>query len=321
MSSWTPPYAGLKGNVSIYTVVSHARDTASPQDVTAGVLQELELTSIPIFQMGMYSSGDMEISCGQPFDITGHVHSNGNLYVEPDNLMTFESDVTAVLDVLFQRNPLDTRGPPAGTVVYVQTNSPTFPVTALTLPIGTTNSPEEIREIIEPPPSGEDANSPLGRQRYYNRCDMVLVVSNTTITAFSGYQNPKQIVPIGGLIGSPPTNELLAFVTLTGSFYDGREGKTVQPIDINIGNLNSWISNSPLPNLSSLYVVDDRTPPTLPDGNLGAVRLLNGTNLPPNGLTVATGRPLYVKGDYNEVNLANLGTADTSATRAGVTGG
>src|SRR5208283_3156195 len=110
-----------------------------------------------------YSSGDMEISCGQPFDITGHVHSNGKLYVEPDNSLTFESDVTAVLAVLFQRNPLDTRHAPAGGVVYVQTNSPSFPVAALTLPIGTSNTPEAIREIIEPPPSGEDPNSSLGQ--------------------------------------------------------------------------------------------------------------------------------------------------------------
>ena len=71
------PYTGLKAYGSTYTVVSHARDTASIQDVTAGVLQQLQLVGIPIFQFGMYSSDNMEISCGQPFDVTGHVHSNG----------------------------------------------------------------------------------------------------------------------------------------------------------------------------------------------------------------------------------------------------
>ena len=112
-------YAGLKGFVSTYTIVSHARDTASPQDVTAGVLQQLQLASIPIFQFTTYSSGEMEISCGQPFDITGRVHANGKLYVEPDNALTFESSVTAVDSILFQRDPLDTRGTNVGTVVYV----------------------------------------------------------------------------------------------------------------------------------------------------------------------------------------------------------
>ena len=49
--------------------------------------------------------------------------------------------------------------------------------------------------------------------------------------------------------------------------------------------------------------------------NLNAVRVFNGTNLPPNGLTVATGRPLYVWGDYNQTNPAYLGTTNISTTR------
>jgi len=308
------PYAGLKGYVSIYTVVSHARDTASIQDVTAGVLQELQLTRIPAFQFGMFSSGNMEISCGQPFDITGHVHSNGKLYVEPDNAMTFESDVTAVVAALFQRDPLDTRGPPAGGVVYVQTNSPSFPVPALTLPIGTTNSPEAIREIIEPPPTGENPGSPLGVRRYYNESDMVVTVSDSSVTATSGrYDNFATIIP---------TNQVALFVSTNNSFWDDREGKTVQPIDINIGSLTTWSqTNSILSTvlnkasrasvMNSIYVWDKRTPST----RLGAVRVFNGRSLPVNGLTVATGRPLYVQGDYNQTNDANLGTANTSTTR------
>ncbi|MGH7992386.1 MAG: hypothetical protein ACREDQ_02645, partial [Limisphaerales bacterium] len=90
-------YAGLKGYASTYTIASHAQDTASPQSVSGGVLQQLQLASIPIFQFAMYSSGEMEISCGQPFDVTGRVHSNGLLYVEPDKSLTFESSVTAVV--------------------------------------------------------------------------------------------------------------------------------------------------------------------------------------------------------------------------------
>jgi len=132
-------YAGLKGYASTYTIVSHATDTASPQQVTVGVLQQLQLASIPVFQFAMYSSGEMEISCGQPFTITGRVHSNGQLYVEPDSSLTFKSSVTAVISVLFQRDPLDTRSAPSGTVVYAQTNQPVFPVSSLSLPIGTTN--------------------------------------------------------------------------------------------------------------------------------------------------------------------------------------
>jgi hypothetical protein len=306
-------YAGLKGFVSTYTIVSHARDTASLQDVTAGVLQQLQLANIPIFQFAMYSSGDMEISCGQRFDITGRVHSNGKLYVEPDSSLIFESSVTAVTDIVFRRHPLDLRGTPPGTpsgsVLYVHPELKVTPVTALTLPIGTTNTPEAIREIIEPPPVGEDPNSPIGRLRYYNQCDMIVVASDTGVTATSGHLN--------SFATGIPTNELATFVSTASSFKDDREGKTVRPIDVNIGKLTAWsLTNTSLrfaligSNLTSVYVVDRRTLP----GELGAVRVFNGLQLPPSGLTVATGRPLYVLGDYNQLDVANLGTANTATT-------
>ena len=304
-------YAGLKGYVSTYTVVSHARDTASIQDVMAGVLQELQLAGIPIFQFAMYSAGNMEISCGRPFDITGRVHSNKTLYVEPDSFLTFESGVTAVEEILFQRDPLDTRGPPAGGVVYVHPEQKLSPVAALTLPIGTTNTPEAIREIIEPPPLGEDRNSPIGRLRYFNQSDLLVTVSDSGISGTSGGFN--------NFVTSITNLDLQKFVSTASSFRDDREEKTVRPIDIDVGSLKTWSeTNNSLrvalggASLSSIYVVDRRT--TL-GANLGAVRVVNGLLLPTNGLTVATGRPLYVLGDFNQTNTANLGTANTSTTR------
>ena len=307
-----PPYSNLQAYVSIYNVVSDAKDTASPQDLTVGVLQQLQLQTIPVFQYMMFSSGNMEISCGQPFDITGPVHANGYLYIEPDSSMTFESDVGAHLGVLEQRDPLDPRGSPSGLpAAYVE--SPTQPqsgVPFMTLPIGTTNTPVGIREIIEPPPSTEDPASALGRLRYYNECEMIVTVSDSGVTAQSGVN----IFPVATI----PTDELATFVTTTNSFYDAREGKTVQPIDLNIGNLAAWsLTNTSLRYsiggsnliLNSVYVLDTRTTTTL-----GAVRVYDGTQLPTNGLTVATARPLYVQGDYNS-DSTTRGTADTSTTR------
>lgn len=298
-------YAGLRGFASTYTVVSHARDTAALQNVVAGVLQEVQLARIPIFQFAMYSSGDMEISCGQPLTITGRVHSNKTLYIEPGSALVFQSDVTAVSEILFKRHPLDNRAPPYGTVVYQGLKD--SPVAAMVLPIGTTNSPEAIREIIQPPPFGENANSPLGRLRYYNQAEMILIVDNTGISATSGkFNNSTTIIP---------TNQLAGFVVTTNRFYDAREGKTVRPIDINVGVLKAWSeTNSNLRvaldslDVSSVYVLDRRT---LPGNELGAVRLLNGLKLPLRGLTVATARPLYVFGHYNQTNTANLATTNT----------
>jgi hypothetical protein len=211
---------------------------------------------------------------------------------------------------LFAREPLDTRPPPAGTVVYVQPQLKLAPVQALNLPIGASNSPEAIREIIEPPPAGESPSSQIGSLRYYNQCDLVVVASDAGTTATSGeFNNFATLVP---------TNELKSFVSTANSFSDAREGKTVMPIDINVGALTAWsLTNTSLrsvlfgSNVASVYVEDLRN---LSATSLGAVRVYNGLQLPPNGLTVATGRPLYVWGDYNEENTANLGTTNTSGT-------
>ena len=181
----------------------------------------------------------------------------------------------------------------------------------MSLPIGTNNSPEAIREIIQPPPSGEDPNSPLARLRYYNQADMILTVSATGVTATSGKFN--------GFATLISSNELAAVVTTTNSFHDAREGKTVRPIDINIGALTEWsLTNSSLrgalgsKDVSSVYVVDSRT---LAGTQLGAVRVVNGERLPARGLTVVTARPLYVLGHYNQSNSANLGTTNTTTTQ------
>ena len=321
-------YAGLRAFATTYRVAAHARITGAREDVVGGVLQEIYLARIPVFQFAMYSSSDMEISCGKPFKITGRVHSNGTLYVEPDDVLTFQSDVTFVKELLFHRAPGDTRGTPAGTpagsaVYQVPVGEP---VSALILPIGTTNSPEAIRDIIQPPLTGESADSPIGRLRYYNLADMLIVVSDSGVTATSGKFN-NFATPV-------PTNEVAAFVTLTNTFKDAREGKFVKPVDINIGLFTEWsrtntslrvaLGQVPVTNaaamtntvasydVSSIYVLDQRT---LAATNLSAVRVSNGKVLPRRGLTVATARPLYVQGHYNQTNAANLATTNTTSTR------
>jgi hypothetical protein len=292
-----------------------------PQNVVAGVLEAIQLTRIPIFQFAMYSSGEMEVSCGKPFVVNGPVHSNGQLYVEPDNLLTFQSGVTAVGSVVFGRDPLDTRGSPGGAVTYqITQNNPASGQPALTLPIGVTNTPQAVREIIEPPQPFELASSAIWRARYYWQSDLVVTVVNTNIFVTSGYFN--------GFGTTVPSNQAALFISTNNSFTDWREHKTVRPIDINVGAFVTWCTSTNVTNINlraslgrdicSIYVWDQRT---LPGTALGAVRVSNGQQLPPLGLTVATGEPLYVQGHYNQPVAANLGTANvTTALPASLVG-
>ena len=184
---------------------------------------------------------------------------------------------------------------------------------ALTLPIGVTNTPQAVREIIEPPQPFEQATSPIGRERYYWQSDLVITVVNTNIFVTSGYYN--------GFGTTVPSNQMILFVSTNNTFTDSREHKTVRPIDINVGAFVTWCTSTNITNINlrsalgrsicSIYVWDQRT---LPSTSLGAVRVSNGLQLPPQGLTVATGEPLYVLGHYNQPVSASLGTANVTST-------
>lgn len=302
-------YAGLKGFASTYRIVSNARSAAAPRPMTAALMQEIQVAGIPIFQFAIFYTMNLEINPGAAMTVTGRVHSNGTIYTEPNGTScTYLSDVTAVGDIFSYKSPLDpsTRSP--GTVSFQAEHDAR--VASLTLPIGTNNSPQNVRQVVEIPPTGESAASLMGKQRYYNKADMVLIVSNTTVYARSGN--------LDGFNTVIPAAELNTFFRTNVSFFNKREGKTVRAVQLDVGALKTWAENSAnsVPNaigrtVSSVFVADKR------DMNLSTsqpgVRLVNGRTLPSDGLTVATPNPLYVQGHYNAPGSA-VGTSNTANT-------
>ncbi len=334
-------YAGLLGYASKYRVVANAVNTSGPDQVPAAVQQDVQVATIPIFQYAIfYHNIPMEISCGQPFNIYGRVHANQEMYVLPDSTLKFYDTVTGVRDITFGRMPGDLRTPPSGTVQYLggmETHA-----ASLNLPIGTNNSPEAVHALLETPPAGEDPTTVMGRQRYFNKAELIITVTNVAssyqsnnvtsttkkgvttyttnvvtvnVTNTIAFVNSGRINNFATVVAS---NEFRSFITLTNSFTDAREGKTVRPIDINVGALKKWSeTNSTLRpvlggDVSLIYVDDDRN---LSASELGAVRVSNGRDLPSRGLTLATARPLYVQGHYNCTNNAALGTTNTTTTK------
>jgi hypothetical protein len=248
---------------------------------------------------------DLEIHPGANMDITGRVHSNSKLYTQPNNsTLTYKSHVTCVDKLL----PGSKKDGDLGNRTY---RAPVFQgekdekVAALTLPVGTSNSPDDVYKILEKPPFGEDPTSALGQQRYYNKADVIITVSAAgTVTATSGIYNGCATV----LAPSAVSN----FVNTARTFYNGREEKTVRVTDINVGAFKTWAEGAnPIKTAlgrtpSSIWVDDLRTGTYEP-----GVRLYNGQVLPENGLTVATHEPLYVQGHYNAPSPGTLNTTGT----------
>jgi len=120
------------------------------------------------------------------------------------------------------------------------------------------------------------------------------------------------------------TNIFYSFVT-NATFYDYRETNTVRALQIDVGRLDAWLSNTNLTTggwqyelmnadsshstdkghvINSIYVYNNIVPTV---SQLPAVRLVNGAQLPTNtcgfylasGLGIATAQPIYVEGNYN----------------------
>jgi len=91
-------------------------------------------------------------------------------------------------------------------------------------------------------------------------------------------------------------------------------------VQIDVAGLSSWNAKPshsirkrggfPQGDVTTIYVSDRRT---FASANEPCGRLVNGTSLPPLGLTVATASPVYIQGDYN-VPPAAKGTTNTTGT-------
>lgn len=302
-------YSGLYGYASRYRIISNARTSGPGYAVAAGVRQEVQLAQIPIFQFAIFYTMNLEINPGPNMVITGRVHSNTNIYAQPVSTLTFMSDVTAAGTIILNKHPDDpsSRGT-SGQVIFNAEHDSQAP--SLMLPVGTNNSPDAVHAIIEVPPDSESPNAAMGQQRFYNKADLVVLVSNTTVTVTSGR--------IDNFATTVPAAQWTNFISTTPSFYDRREAKTVKATQVDVGRLATWSqTNSAIRaalgyrDVNCLYVADMRTPTS---STIYGVRLVNGQTLPSLGLTVAAPNPIYVQGHYN-VPAAALGTHNTSQTK------
>lgn len=308
----TSPYAGLRGYATPIRISSKAREIGRVINVVGGVQQQIDLASIPIFQFAIFYNIDLEINPGPNMDVTGPVHCNANIYLDPQSTLTFHSDVTAVGEIVRDKKPGDPLVRSGGTVVYRAEHD--SGVSSLNLPIGTNNSPQTVRQIVEIPAGLEPINSLMGRQRFINKADLVIIVTNgPTIIATSG--------AIDLFSTKIPESEIKKFVTLTNTFRNRRENRTVLSIDLNVGHFNAWAQGyqpirdriiHPDKNIRIIYIADRRSTNNLAAVQTG-VRLINGQRLLASGLTVATPNPAYIKGHYN-APPAHVGTGNTSLT-------
>jgi hypothetical protein len=311
-SAWTytnllSQYTGLMGMAATYRIISNARRVGLDMPMTVAVRQDVQVASVPLFQFAMFYTIDLEVNPGAPMVIGGRVHGNSTIYIDNQAALTFEGDVTSADNIINDKSPLDPSSRSGATLTFKKEHD--SQVSSLTLPIGTNNSPSAVRAVIEIPPAGESPTSLMGKQRMYNKSDLIIRVTNAGVVATSGLLNNFGLVI--------PATQVGQFLNTTVTFYDKREGKTMKTTEVDVAKLKTWSQTNTLlktligRDLNALYIDDQRsqTSSTKP-----AIRLVNGQTLPNLGLTVTTPNPLYIKGHYNAPS-AHLGTTNTTLTK------
>lgn len=325
------PFLITEGSLKGYSVKQLAYEievTARKRGKTADRLthpgvtlrQTVVITYVPLYIFAIFYDKFMEIAPGASMQVNGLVHTNGDAYFQSNNGLDFLAPVSVAGSVYHGRAPNSGQSGSSGDVRFSNGGTPTSMkrgndadgwlthadtdwataaperwgngladssqgITDMSLPLPTTVDPHAI---IERADSGD--SQALKDEKFENKADLkVLVKTNGTI---EGQSASGASVPLTYTVGS--TSYAIAKIT---TFYDAREGKTVNSLDIDVARLRaSGVS----PSNGILYVANEQ------GGNkYDAVRLVNGSTLPSSsagGFTVATPNPLYIQGDYNTTN-------------------
>lgn len=297
-----------------------------------------ETNVFPVFSFAIFHAGQLEFTQTAPLQIRGRTHANGPICLgaAAGNVLSFDETVTTASSIV-----VSNLGGYSSFSAPVYNGTPQYRLNTPQMKLaGVTNN----RALIELPPVDELPVSPEGQQRYYNKAAVLLLVSNNNITvnvkalgtdavtgiitnySYSSFSNI--FVPSSPTLMAERTNlqKNLPFLSLTNRFYDYRESKWIIPTEINVAVLKSWLRTNWMINIkfpvgsgmypTIMYVGDFRT-----ITNLHAVRLVNASIIPTNGLgnavaqgfTLATINPLYILGHYNCPFPVYLGTTNTTA--------
>jgi hypothetical protein len=296
-------FCGLYGWASTYRVLSNAKLKSGRYTTVVGaVQQDVQIATIPLFQFAFFYNGLLEFTVARDLTANGRVHANGDIFLGAAGPVTFNTPVTAAGTIQKRTEWGRTTFGGSGDNTFNGLPDYRTNVACLSLPIGTANTSFNVHKIIEIPEAGEPVDSPMGRERFYNKANMVILIddyygTNVVITAElkSSASDPARIT-IQWTASQP-------FFLDNGRFKDQREGSWMDTTEVDIDKLGLWINTdvnvaakfSVVNPLKIVYIADRRA------SRRTAVRLVNGTELPGSaaGFTIATPNPLYVMGDYN----------------------
>ena len=307
----TGPYSGFNGQVTDYLITSEVRGDNGTRSRQTQILRYVQ---VPLFQFGVfYGAGvDLEIAPGPTMTFNGRVHANSNIYVGAGSSLSFDSTMTAAgriqrqikrsSDIPWGNDPLiKDAGGTYRPLNFDHTYQPGFGGTwtaaawqaQASSTFGNTvrDSSMEVGQIV--PPIPDLFSNPSNPDVVAHQLIEVANPSDAADLSAAKMYSKSGLRIVDGMATDMSGNpvSLPAGVITTKTFYDAREQKTMSAVEIDVGLLRG---SGAAPSNGVMYVATTGTPGA-------AVRLVNGSQLPSQGLTVVSQNPTYIQGDYNTV--------------------
>lgn len=281
---------------------------------------------VPLFQFAAFYDKDLEIAPGPTMNLSGPVHTNGDLFLNSGNTLNVNGQVTIAGDMFRGRknntscggnvrviDPGSLRSVPSCSGGRTPVTEPDVAAHNGMIQIG-------VDEVTVP---GPEVFDPTPGQIYWDNAELRLALT------LPGFQ--VQAYGQSGSVDSVATNALNNLCTtgtvgpgngVTGrpvgwstSFFNNREGMNINMLDIDLQALLNCAQNE------GLFALDDTSEGGLvihlsvfgPDSNVVndyGVRVLNGeeiTSTVPGapavqGLSIISDQAMYLQGHFNRVN-------------------
>lgn len=297
------PLTGLNAMTKSFIITSTSHEAASRSGVQMS--QTFEASLVPIFQFAVFYEPDLEIAPGPEMDLIGRVHSNGDLYIQSNNLLKMESYVTAAGDIIHGRK--GPGGVGTGDVQIKDANGnyksmkdgggwldsdDTYWLDSSVYKWqGTVQDAAHGQERLEVPITGDGVPHKMIEPADDNPDSYELKASLKCVDgAWSQKVGGVWIDVTAGMIASGVVE------ANPNQFYDAREGENVDIVNLDVGAL---YSSTFAPTNGIIYFSQNQTNATGKD--YPALRLTNGSELDA-ALTVASENPVYTLGNFNSVN-------------------
>jgi hypothetical protein len=310
----TGTFSGLTAFVRTYKITSEARENTSNATSTVAALVEDQL--IPVFQFGIFYQNDLEMLPGANMTFTGgRIHTNSDLYLNPDGSATLsiDSTITSANNIYHKRKDrVDIQRPvqikDAGGIyrsMTIDSDTANWASVSQSTWGGTVKSKDNgVTGLNLPEPTGTLDILGQGDGSMYQKSGLRILngVANdkngnvVDIRYFDpNYKNPNNSLKIDP--GGDATHNVNPLAANT--FYDQREQKNITVVELDVAKLQA--SPNAMTALNNPPAGEDPHVMYVSSNNQ-SVRLVNGATLPDGGLTVASNKPLYIKGDYNVAN-------------------